>query len=87
MLNVTNLQPNGVPVLFIPGNAGSYRQVRPIAAEAASQFFHAYRKNESILQEGIRNLDFFTGKNEFYYDSDEQSTLMKISLRSMDRRY
>jgi GPI inositol-deacylase len=47
-------------VLFIPGNAGSYRQVRPIAAEAASQFFHAYRDNETILEDGIRNLDFFT---------------------------
>jgi GPI inositol-deacylase len=53
-------QPNGVPVLFIPGNAGSYRQVRPIAAEAAAQFFHAYKANNSILQDGIRNLDFFT---------------------------
>jgi PGAP1-like protein len=50
-----------VPVLFIPGNAGSYRQVRPIAAEAASQFFNAYKQNNSILQDGIRNLDFFTG--------------------------
>jgi GPI inositol-deacylase len=47
-------------VLFIPGNAGSYRQVRPIAAEAAAQFFHAYKNNNSILQDGIRNLDFFT---------------------------
>jgi len=55
------MEPNGVPVLFIPGNAGSYRQVRPIAAEAATQFFNAYRNNASILQDGIRNLDFFTG--------------------------
>lgn len=49
-----------MPVLFIPGNAGSYRQVRPIAAEAASQFLQAYRNNQTILEDGIRNLDFFT---------------------------
>ncbi len=29
----------GTPVLFIPGNAGSYKQVRSIAAEAAAQFY------------------------------------------------
>ncbi|PWW73118.1 PGAP1-domain-containing protein [Tuber magnatum] len=53
-------QPKGVPVLFIPGNAGSYKQVRPIAAEAARYFKNAAAKDESLLESGQRGLDFFT---------------------------
>ncbi|RPA94491.1 PGAP1-domain-containing protein [Choiromyces venosus 120613-1] len=52
--------PKGVPVLFIPGNAGSYKQVRPIAAEAARYFKNAAAKDESLLEAGQRGLDFFT---------------------------
>ncbi|KAK6346902.1 GPI inositol deacylase [Orbilia brochopaga] len=54
------LKPKGVPVLFIPGNAGSYKQVRPIAAEAAVQFAEQLAANSSILATGARSLDFFT---------------------------
>lgn len=52
------MQLNGIPVLFIPGNAGSYKQVRPIAAEAAQHFqrIHSWKSNDP----GRRNLDFFT---------------------------
>ncbi|KAM3518287.1 hypothetical protein NHJ13051_008300 [Beauveria bassiana] len=50
----------GVPVLFIPGNAGSYKQVRPIAAEAASYFYERLQHDGSSLNSGVRNLDFFT---------------------------
>ncbi|TQV96628.1 hypothetical protein V2A60_002986 [Cordyceps javanica] len=50
----------GVPVLFIPGNAGSYKQVRPIAAEAASHFYERLQHDGSSLNAGVRNLDFFT---------------------------
>ncbi|KAI9736065.1 MAG: GPI inositol deacylase [Claussenomyces sp. TS43310] len=50
----------GVPVLFIPGNAGSYKQVRPIAAEAATYFHHVLRHDPAVLRAGTRNLDFFT---------------------------
>lgn len=50
----------GVPVLFIPGNAGSYKQVRPIAAEAATYFHDVLRHDEAVLKAGTRNLDFFT---------------------------
>lgn len=50
----------GVPVLFIPGNAGSYKQVRSLASEAA---FH-YQNNIAPLAEeeraSKRPLDFFT---------------------------
>lgn len=31
--------PTGIPVLFIPGNAGSFRQVRALAAKSATLFF------------------------------------------------
>ncbi|KAJ3496845.1 hypothetical protein NLG97_g2359 [Lecanicillium saksenae] len=50
----------GVPVLFIPGNAGSYKQVRPIAAEAASHFYERLQHDGSSIKAGVRNLDFFT---------------------------
>ncbi|KAF3942279.1 hypothetical protein ABW19_dt0204004 [Dactylella cylindrospora] len=54
------LKPKGVPVLFIPGNAGSYKQVRPIAAQAAVYFAEQFKANSSILSTGARSLDFFT---------------------------
>ncbi|KAK9462248.1 PGAP1-like protein-domain-containing protein [Lipomyces oligophaga] len=54
------LEPNGVPVLFIPGNAGSYKQGRSIAAEAAHKFYDTARARGSYGVEGVRNLDFFT---------------------------
>lgn len=53
-------QPKGVPVLFIPGNAGSYKQVRSIAAQAARTFKEAAAKDDMLLKAGQRSLDFFT---------------------------
>ncbi|KAI9789168.1 MAG: GPI inositol deacylase [Peltula sp. TS41687] len=50
----------GVPVLFIPGNAGSYKQVRPIAAEAAQYFHDVVQHDIATLKSGTRSLDFFT---------------------------
>ena len=50
----------GVPVLFIPGNAGSYKQVRPIAAEGATYFHDVLRHDPAAINAGVRNLDFFT---------------------------
>ncbi|KAI9807690.1 MAG: GPI inositol deacylase [Sarcosagium campestre] len=50
----------GVPVLFIPGNAGSYRQVRPIAAEAAYYFRDVVQHDKNALEAGASNVDFFT---------------------------
>jgi GPI inositol-deacylase len=54
------LQLRGVPVLFIPGNAGSYKQVRPIAAEAANHFHHHLQYDRAKVDAGVRSLDFFT---------------------------
>ncbi|KAG5983338.1 hypothetical protein E4U55_000210 [Claviceps digitariae] len=50
----------GTPVLFVPGNAGSYKQVRPIAAEAATYFHDTLRHDSRSIDAGVRNLDFFT---------------------------
>ena len=47
-------------MLFITGNAGSYRQVRPLAAEAA-HYFNENLKDDILAHEsGKRDLDFFT---------------------------
>ena len=47
-------------MLFITGNAGSYKQVRPLASEAA-RYYHDYVQQDSQASKaGIRNLDFFT---------------------------
>ncbi|KAJ8656765.1 hypothetical protein O0I10_007613 [Lichtheimia ornata] len=53
-------QPSGVPVLFVPGHAGSYKQVRAIAAEAAFHYYQLYAQHPEIHEQGMRNLDFFT---------------------------
>ena len=57
---LTVQQVKGVPVLFITGNAGSYRQVRPLAAEAARYFQSHVQDNPEAIRGGTRNLDFFT---------------------------
>lgn len=51
-----DLKLNGVPVLFIPGNAGSYRQVRSIAS-ACSELYFNHREN--LKNKDAQNLDFF----------------------------
>ncbi|KAJ8124976.1 hypothetical protein O1611_g8665 [Lasiodiplodia mahajangana] len=50
----------GIPVLFIPGNAGSYKQVRSIASESARHFHEAVHPNVAAANSGVKNLDFFT---------------------------
>ncbi|THC94849.1 hypothetical protein EYZ11_005685 [Aspergillus tanneri] len=54
-----NLGLNGVPVLFLPGNAGSYRQVRSLAAEASRHYSDVIRHDHERLATGTRSLDFF----------------------------
>ncbi|KAL7423956.1 GPI inositol deacylase [Cryptotrichosporon argae] len=48
---VDDQDPSGHPVIFVPGNAGSYKQVRSIASSAARQH------RDGV---GARPLDFFT---------------------------
>lgn len=48
---------DGIPALFIPGNAGSYRQVRSIAAEVSNLYFD---DNIDVVDNpNMRNYDFF----------------------------
>jgi pimeloyl-ACP methyl ester carboxylesterase len=46
--------------LFIPGNAGSYKQVRPLGAEAAYHYHNVLRHDIGASKAGKRPLDFFT---------------------------
>lgn len=56
--------PKGIPVLFIHGNAGSYKQVRSLGAESAlyyRQLLNQYPSfHDQSSQHGILGLDFFT---------------------------
>jgi glycosylphosphatidylinositol deacylase len=50
----------GVPVLFIPGNAGSYKQVRSLAAEAAYHYQDSVQHESGVGKGDRRPLDFFS---------------------------
>lgn len=47
-------------MLFIPGNAGSYKQVRSMAKEGARQWAELLETNPVIEESGRHKLDFFT---------------------------
>ncbi|KAM5485655.1 GPI inositol deacylase [Microsporum canis] len=49
----------GVPVLFLPGNAGSYRQGRSLASEASLYFHNVLQHDQDRIKAGTRSLDFF----------------------------
>ena len=49
----------GAPVLFVPGNAGSYKQVRSLSSEAARYFHDDLRQDQEAIRNGARSLDFF----------------------------
>ncbi|CUM67812.1 uncharacterized protein PRCAT00005518001 [Priceomyces carsonii] len=48
---------NGIPILFIPGNAGSFRQVRSIAAETSDLYFEGTSNSNNP---NSKNFDFFS---------------------------
>ena len=52
-------QVKGVPVLFIPGNAGSYKQTRCLAFEAAQYYHSSIQQDPEALKAGMTSLDFF----------------------------
>lgn len=45
--------------MFIPGNAGSYKQARCLASEAAQYFDNSIQHDPKALQDGTASLDFF----------------------------
>lgn len=58
----TGAQVRGVPVLFIPGNAGSSRQVRSIASSAARQFYISPGiEAPELASRSLKPLDFYAG--------------------------
>lgn len=59
-LELISVQVQGVPVLFIPGNAGSYKQVRALGSEAAHHYHNVLRHDTGASKAGKRPLDFFT---------------------------
>lgn len=53
----------GIPLLFIPGNAGSYKQVRSIAAEVSRMYSNEYSKDtHERLNPNARYYDFFAAE-------------------------
>lgn len=54
------LQVKGVPVLFIPGNAGSYRQARSLGSESAQYYYNTIAQDAGALKNGATSIDFFT---------------------------
>lgn len=52
----------GLPVLFIPGNAGSSHQVRSIASSAARQYFSSpFVVSHEFTGRGAKPIDFYAG--------------------------
>ena len=45
--------------MFIPGNAGSYKQARCLASEAAQFYASSIQQDPKALKEGVTSLDFF----------------------------
>ncbi|KAF9316508.1 GPI inositol deacylase [Podila horticola] len=56
------IQPLGIPALFIPGNAGSAKQVRAIAKAASKYYYESLPDDQRNGKPLSRPIDFFTGK-------------------------
>ncbi|KAL6951320.1 hypothetical protein ACO0OE_000555 [Hanseniaspora uvarum] len=65
------IQIDGIPVLFIPGNAGSYKQGRSIAAQLSNYY---YEKDYLNFEEINKKYEYMQ------YDSSINSTTTKRSL-------
>lgn len=75
-------------MLFIPGNAGSYKQVRPIASETANYFHDVLQHDTAATGAGVKNLDFFTVDfNEDFTAFDGQTMLDQAEYVNEAIRY
>jgi GPI inositol-deacylase len=54
-----NIGLRGAPVLFLPGNAGSYKQVRSLSSEASRYFHNVVQHDQEAVRSGTSSLDFF----------------------------
>ncbi|KAG7193068.1 GPI inositol deacylase [Scheffersomyces spartinae] len=69
---------NGIPVLFIPGNAGSYKQVRSIAAETSNLFFgDDDTREQDIDNPHMKNFDFFAADFNEDFTAFHGQTMME----------
>ncbi|KAL9594641.1 MAG: hypothetical protein Q9219_006925 [cf. Caloplaca sp. 3 TL-2023] len=50
----------GVPVLFVPGNAGSYRQARSLASETVQYYYNTVQHDKEAILGGATSIDFFS---------------------------
>ena len=62
----TQMARDSIPVLFIPGNAGSSHQIRSIASSATRQYYSSPRVvSTEFAPRSLRPLDFFAGRETF----------------------
>lgn len=47
-------------MLFIPGNAGSYRQARSLASETVQYYYNTVQHDKEALKAGATSIDFFS---------------------------
>ncbi|KAJ2849407.1 GPI inositol deacylase [Coemansia brasiliensis] len=84
---------NRIPVLFVPGNAGSHKQVRSIASATATAFVEMLGKSPELLDKGCIGYDFFTlGLNEELtalhgYSIVEQADFVNDAIRYILAQY
>ncbi|KAJ2826181.1 GPI inositol deacylase, partial [Coemansia furcata] len=58
-------EPFRIPILFVPGNAGSHKQVRSIASASATAFMELSANSPGVFDQGQIGYDYFTvGLNE-----------------------
>ncbi|OLY83932.1 GPI inositol-deacylase [Smittium mucronatum] len=48
-----------IPILFIPGNAGSYKQVRSIARASSETYSEISKENPNLINDGNIGFDYF----------------------------
>lgn len=72
------MQFNGAPVIFVPGNGGSYKQARSFASVAL---------RKGIEENWLKHLDYFTGeKNQYTFEIMSKSCTICVRLIETNNR-
>ncbi|KAI8322524.1 PGAP1-domain-containing protein, partial [Martensiomyces pterosporus] len=80
-------EPFRIPVLFVPGNAGSHKQVRSVASASAAAFVELVGRDPAAVDRGQIGYDYFTvGLNEEFtalhgYSILEQADFINDAIR------
>ncbi|KAJ2725184.1 GPI inositol deacylase [Coemansia sp. Benny D115] len=86
-------EPYRIPVLFVPGNAGSPKQVRSIASATTTAFIEMVGRDKKVLGQGKIGYDFFSvGLNEEFtalhgYSIMEQAEFINDAIRYILSQY